>query len=148
MLWYFDRASHILANVASSVIWLLITTILWVCLLLVPSSCTENKILTANIGCGSESYPHNARGRRLRRNAYSIEVSTVLDGRSFGMGRVGGVRVHPPFDVDLDLHKHIGRTNCKRRRRESTDGVENNILVRPVNSYYASLLVPCLERQI
>ena len=30
MLWYFDRASHFLANVASSVAWLLATGIVWV----------------------------------------------------------------------------------------------------------------------
>ncbi|PPR06886.1 hypothetical protein CVT24_011576 [Panaeolus cyanescens] len=29
MLWYVDGASHFLANIASSVIWILITTILW-----------------------------------------------------------------------------------------------------------------------
>ena len=31
MLWYVDGASHFLANVASSVFWLLATSALWVC---------------------------------------------------------------------------------------------------------------------
>jgi hypothetical protein len=30
LLWFFDGASHFLANIASSVIWLLATAILWV----------------------------------------------------------------------------------------------------------------------
>ncbi|TEB35015.1 hypothetical protein FA13DRAFT_1431478 [Coprinellus micaceus] len=29
IMWYFDRASHFLANIASSVAWLLSTSILW-----------------------------------------------------------------------------------------------------------------------
>ena len=32
MLWTVDDASHLLANIASSVIWLLVTSVLWVCL--------------------------------------------------------------------------------------------------------------------
>ena len=31
MLWYLDGASHFLANIASSVIWLVVTCALWVC---------------------------------------------------------------------------------------------------------------------
>ena len=31
MLWYVDGASHLLANVASSVFWLFATSVLWVC---------------------------------------------------------------------------------------------------------------------
>ncbi len=30
LLWFFDGASHFLANIASSVVWLLATAILWV----------------------------------------------------------------------------------------------------------------------
>jgi len=31
MLWTVDGASHLLANIASSVVWLLVTSVLWVC---------------------------------------------------------------------------------------------------------------------
>jgi hypothetical protein len=32
MIWIVDGATHLLASIASSVIWLMITAVLWVCL--------------------------------------------------------------------------------------------------------------------
>ena len=85
MLWYFDGASHFLANVASSVFWLLATSALWVRL----RSIFIVVFQLMNIkGHRSRYYAQHKKGSELRTTSGIIQMSTVFNSRSFRMDRV------------------------------------------------------------
>lgn len=85
MLWYVDGASHFLANVASSVFWLLATSALWVR----PPLVFMVVFQLMNIkGHRSRYYAQHTNGSELCTTSSNIQMSTVSDGRSFRMDRV------------------------------------------------------------
>lgn len=73
MLWVADGASHILANIASSVIWLLITTVLWVCHSIFSRS-WEIVVTFISTGYCCWSYAQYEIGRKLFRTNDNITV--------------------------------------------------------------------------
>ena len=85
MLWCVDGASHFLANVASSVFWLLATSALWVS----PPSMFKWYFQLMNIkGHRSRCYVQHTSGNELCTTSSNIQMSTVFDGRNFRMDRV------------------------------------------------------------
>ena len=86
MLWYVDGASHFLANVASSVFWLLATSALWVRSPFILMAVFQ--LMNIIKGNCSRFYAQRTNGRELCTTSDNIQMSTVFDGRSFRMDRV------------------------------------------------------------
>ena len=108
MLWYVDGASHFLANVASSVFWLLATSALWVR----PPFIFRVVFQLRNIkGHRNRFYAHHANGRELCTTSGNFQMSTVFDGRSFRMDRVRIVCTDNGGDLFMDDFEWMEETN-------------------------------------
>lgn len=118
MLWYVDGASHFLANVASSVFWLMATSALWVCL---PLMFWVAFHLMQVKGHGCRYHAQHKNGNRLCRTRDDIQMSTVFDGGSLGMDRVWIVRGDNGGDLFMGEFKLVEETVFTSSRRLGTE---------------------------
>ena len=108
MLWYVDGASHFLANVASSVFWLLATSALWVrppFIFLVVFQLMNIK------GHRNRYHAQHTNRSELCTTSNIIQMSTVIDGRSFRMDRVRIVCTDNGGDLFMGDFEWMEETN-------------------------------------